>query len=76
MKFFSSSFFSLIILYYLFEEVQTYKQIIETVQRSLLSSVTDDKSVDPAFDLHFNPVSPSLAATTASDSTLPLVYMF
>ena len=47
MKFFSSSFFSLIILYYLFEEVQTYKQIIETLQRSL--DVTDDKSVDPAF---------------------------
>ena len=43
----------LVILYYLFEEVQAYKQMIETVRRSL--DVTDDKSVDPAFDLHFIP---------------------
>ena len=47
-----------IILYYLFEEVQIYKQFIETVQGSL--DITEDRSDDHAFgNLHFIPCVPA-----------------
>ena len=42
------------ILYYLFEEEQTYNQFIETVRCCL--DITEDRSVDYAFgNLHFSP---------------------